>query len=74
MDFLKKLEIMSLLFTLVGLYMISEKMAAGFLIFDISLFCQFIIFWTQKNRFLMFQMVVLMVYNSYIFFKWTGGI
>ena len=74
MDFLKKLEIMSLVFTLIGLYLISEKIAAGFLIFDISLFCQFIIFWSQNNRFLMFQMVVLMIYNSYIFFKWTGGI
>lgn len=72
MGFLRKLEIMSLAFTLIGLYMISEKIAAGFLVFDISLFCQFIIFWSQNNRFLMLQMVVLAAYNTYIFFKWGG--
>jgi len=74
MDFLKKLEIISLVFTFIGLYLISEKIAAGFLVFDISLFCQFIIFWSQNNKFLTLQMIVLMIYNSYIFFKWLGGI
>lgn len=74
MALLRKLEIVSLLTTLIGLYLISEKIAIGFLVFDISLICQAIIFYSQKNRFLIFQMFVLIVYNTYIYFKWTGGI
>lgn len=74
MAFLRILEIISLLTTLIGLYLISEKEPLGFLVFVISLTCQAVIFTKQKNRFLIFQMIVLIVYNTYIFFKWTGGI
>lgn len=74
MDFLRKLEITSLVTTIIGLYLLGEKSPYGFLVFDISLFCQFFIFARHNNYFLMFQMVVLVLFNTYNYFKWTGVI
>lgn len=74
MDILRILEIISLITTVIGLYLLGEKDAYGFLIFDISLCCQAYIFFKGKNWFLLFQMFVLIVFNTYNYFKWTGGI
>ena len=73
MGFLRILEIVSLATTLVGLYLLGEKNAYGFLIFTVSLGCQAWIFYKNKNWFLIFQMAVLMVFNLFNFNKWIGG-
>lgn len=73
MDFLidyKILEILSLITTIIGLYLLGEKKRSGFLIFDFSLLCQMIIFICNKNYFLIFQMIVLISFNSYNYVKW----
>lgn len=74
MALLRILEIISLITTVVGLYMLGEKDPLGFLIFDVSLSCQIYIFAKHKNWFLICQMIVLIVFNTYNYFKWTGGI
>lgn len=70
MDFLRTLEIISLITTIFGLYFLGEKKRIGFLIFDASLCCQFYIFYNQSNWFLCFQMVVLVMFNTYNYIKW----
>jgi hypothetical protein len=70
MDFLRILEISALITTIVGLYRLGEKDRYGFLIFDISLCCQFFIFYKNNQWFLCFQMIVLLVFNTYNYFKW----
>lgn len=74
MDFLRRLEIISLITTIFGLYLLGEKISYGFMIFNISLACQFYIFLKGKNWFLVGQMVVLIVFNSYNFIKWMDYI
>ncbi len=64
------LEIISLSTTLLGLWWLGEKNPNGFLIFNVSLTCQLILFYLQKNYFLTVQMVVLIVFNTYNYFKW----
>jgi nicotinamide riboside transporter PnuC len=73
MDLLTILSIVSLIATVVGLYELGEKRASGFIIFTLSLCCQMYIFYVQKNWFLVCQMVVLIVFNIYNYFKWTRG-
>lgn len=72
MGFLRLLEIISLITTLIGLYLLGEKEALGFLIFTVSLFCQFYIFYKGKNWFLVVQMIVLITFNIYNYNKWLG--
>jgi len=67
------LSIISLITTLIGLYLLGEKKALGFLIFTASLACQMYIFYTQKNWFLVFQMVVLIAFNIVNYRKWVRG-
>lgn len=74
MGFLRVLEIISLITTTIGLYFLGIKDPYGFLIFDISLFCQGYIFVKNKNWFLVFQMFVLITFNTYNYFKWIGGV
>jgi len=74
MGLLRVLEIISLITTVIGLYFLGIKEAYGFLIFDISLCCQGYIFYKSKNWFLLFQMFVLITFNTYNYFKWVGGI
>lgn len=64
------LEILSLITTIVGLYLLGKKDKYGFIVFDLSLICQMYIFYTQNNTFLIFQMVVLIVFNTINFVKW----
>ena len=71
MDFLSIiLSIISLVTTLIGLWLLGEKKQSGFLIFTVSLLCQLYIFYTQKNWFLVCQMIVLIIFNIYNFNKW----
>jgi len=65
------LSIVSLITTLIGLYLLGEKKANGFLIFTISLACQMFIFYSQRNWFLFFQMIVLIVFNIVNYYKWV---
>jgi len=64
------LSIVSLITTLIGLYLLGEKKSLGFVIFTGSLACQLYIFYAQKNWFLVFQMVVLIVFNLVNYRKW----
>jgi nicotinamide riboside transporter PnuC len=70
MDLLRTIEIISLITTIIGLYYVSEKVAIGFLLYVVSLTCQTIIFYKNKNWFLIFQMIVLIIFNFYCYFKW----
>lgn len=74
MGFLRILEITSLIMTVIGLYFIGEKDPLGPLFHMVSLICQMIIFYKNKNWFLIFQMIILIGFNIYIYFKWIGGI
>lgn len=67
------LSILSLITTLIGLYLLGEKHASGFLVFTASLACQLYIFYSQDNWFLVFQMIVLIVFNVVNYKKWARG-
>ena len=66
-------SIVSLITTLIGLYLLGEKKPSGFLIFTASLACQLYIFYMQGNTFLVLQMVVLIVFNIVNYRKWIRG-
>lgn len=73
-------SILSLLTTIVGLYLLGEKKAFGFLLFTASLSCQMYIFYYnydcgvhKPNWFLVIQMIVLILFNLRNFRKWTKG-
>lgn len=70
MDVLTVVSIASLVTTIIGLWCLGAKDKNGFIIFDISLLCQMFIFYKQNNYFLIFQMVVLIVFNTINFFRW----
>ena len=72
------LSIVSLITTLIGLYLLGEKKAKGFLIFTISLVCQMYIFYNPDpeackgpNWFLIIQMIILIIFNIWNYCKWT---
>jgi hypothetical protein len=67
------LSIISLITTLIGLYHLGEKERIGFLIFTISLMCQMWIFYLQNNKYLFVQMIVLIIFNIWNYFKWKKG-
>ncbi len=67
------LSIVSLITTLIGLYLLGEKKANGFLVFTVSLMCQMYIFYSQSNKFLFIQMIVLIIFNIWNYFKWKKG-
>jgi hypothetical protein len=64
------LSIISLITTLIGLYHLGEKEKVGFLIFNISLICQMFIFSLQNNKFLFVQMIILIIFNIWNYYKW----
>lgn len=66
-------SIISLVTTLIGLWLLGEKKASGFIVFTISLACQLYIFYFQKNWFLVVQMIVLILFNIYNYRKWMRG-
>jgi len=63
-------SILSLITTVIGLYLLGEKKASGFLVFTGSLIFQLYIFYNQSNWFLVFQMVVLIIFNVVNYRKW----
>lgn len=63
-------SIISLITTIIGLYLLGEKNELGFVIFTLSLSCQMYIFWIQSNWFLVFQMIVLVIFNLRNYKKW----
>ena len=66
------LGIISLITTIIGLYLLGEKNALGFVVFTVSLICQMYIFYVQHQWFLVIQMVVLIVFNLRNYKKWTS--
>lgn len=74
MGLLRVLEIISLITTLIGLYLIGEKLPLGFMVFNISLLCQAYIFFKGSKWFLLIQMFVLIAFNLFNYMKWIGGI
>jgi len=64
------LSIISLITTLVGLYLLGEKKASGFLVFTISLMCQMYIFYIHNNFFLFCQMMILIIFYIWNYCKW----
>lgn len=72
MAVLRILEIISLITTCIGLYLLGERNPVGFLIFTVSLVCQIHIFAKQNNWFLVIQMVILIIFNVFNYFKWLG--
>ena len=77
MDVLTILSIISLITTIIGLYLLGEKNALGFIVFTVSLMCQAYIFYMPDHRdgpnwFLVFQMLVLIVFNLRNYKKWIS--
>lgn len=70
MDFLTMVSIFSLLMTIAGLYLLGEKSRNGFVLFTFSLIAQLYIFIIHKNTFLIIQMLVLITFNTWNYFKW----
>ena len=64
------ISIISLITTVVGLYYLGEKKAAGYIWFTISLTCQLYLFYISQNIFLVIQMLVLIVFNIRNYRKW----
>jgi len=73
MVFLNFISIVSLITTVIGLILIGEKRASGFLVFIVSLLCQIFIFYQSNNTFLIVQMIVLIIFDYLNFLKWTKG-
>jgi len=70
-------SIISLLTTVVGLYLLGKKNAFGFLLFTASLMCQMYLFYYNYDCgihkpywFLIIQMIVLILFNFRNFRKW----
>jgi hypothetical protein len=61
-------SIISLIYTLAGLYALGKKYKIGFMLYNVSLMCQ--IYLLRDNVFLIFQLIVLMVFNCRNYMKW----
>lgn len=73
MDILNKLGAISFILTLVALYFLQVKDSLGWIIFLPSYAIQIYIFFKTKQKFLIFQMIVLFVFSIVNYFKWIGG-
>ncbi|MFW9877021.1 MAG: hypothetical protein ACFFG0_28350 [Candidatus Thorarchaeota archaeon] len=62
------ISLVSLVTTLLGLYALGEKYKSGFMLYNISLICQMVLFYT--NRFIVIQLIVLMIFNFRNYYKW----
>lgn len=62
------ISITSLATTLFGLYELGEKHRSGFMLYNVSLACQMVLFYT--NKFIMIQLLVLMIFNFRNYAKW----
>lgn len=70
MGILTVLSCISLVTTVVGLLLLGRKKASGFMVFTVSLLCQVYIFYVHDNKFLIFQMTVLIFFNIKNFLLW----
>jgi len=64
------LSFISVILTAIAILQIGKFNKNGFLLFNISLNCQIIIFYMQKNWMLLLQMVILIGFNTYTYLKW----
>jgi nicotinamide riboside transporter PnuC len=60
----------SLLATIVGLWLLGNKKKSGFVIFTVSVLLQSILFFKLSNWFLFAQMFILAAFNMKNYFKW----
>ena len=67
------IQVISLIATFIGLYLISEKNKKGFIFYIISLLCQGLLFYKSSYWFLVFQMSVLIICNYLTYLKWRKG-
>ena len=70
MDLLNKLGILSFVMTLIALYFLAIQNRIGWIIFLPSYGSQIYIFFKTKQKFLIFQMIVLFLYSIVNFFMW----
>lgn len=73
MDLLNKLGVVSLLLTIIALFLVGEKEAVGWPIFLASYVIQIYVFYKTKQKFLVVQMIVLSFFAIYNYSKWLGG-
>lgn len=64
------ISMVSLITTVIGLYYLGIKKAAGYIWFTISLSCQMYLFYISENIFLVIQMIILIILNIKNYRKW----
>lgn len=64
------ISLISLITTVIGLYYLGIKRAAGYVWFTISLSCQMYLFYISENIFLVIQMIILIILNVKNYRKW----
>ena len=64
------ISIISIVTTLIGLYFVSEKKKCGFIYYTISLTAQGYLFVLQQNWLLVLQMLILILSNVWVYWKW----
>jgi len=69
-DFLNKLGIISFTLTLIALYLLQIHNRFGWIVFLPSYAVQVYIFVKTKQKFLIFQMIVLLIFSMVNFFMW----
>lgn len=65
------IQIVSLVTTLIGLYLVGEKKKSGFMFYNVSLLCQIYLF--IPAYIIIVQLLVLLFFNFYNFKKWKKG-
>jgi glucose dehydrogenase len=70
-SFLRKLEIVSFVLTIIALYLLSIPNVHTFTVFGISMLVQMVIFYRTKQPFLFMQMVTILLFNVYNYWSWT---
>jgi hypothetical protein len=60
----------SLVATIIGLYLITEKKSSGFIYYTVSVSAQAILFIFQHNWLLVINMIILIISNVFAFIKW----
>lgn len=65
------IQVISLLTTIVGLYLVGEKIKWGFIFYNVSLLCQIYLFF--GSYIIVVQLILLIIFNVYNFRKWKKG-
>jgi len=71
MSFLRKLEIISFILTIIALYLLSLPNINTFIVFGVSMIVQMVIFYKTKQPFLFMQMIAILLFNVYNYWSWT---